>query len=83
MSRIGRRTFCQTALAAAPAILRARSRQPNVLIILPDEWRAQSTGYGGDKNVRAPVLDRLAAESVSFETAISGTPSAVLTAPAS
>jgi len=74
MSRIDRRTFCRTAIAAAPAILRARSRQPNVLIILPDEWRAQSTGYAGDKNVRAPVLDRLAAESVSFDTTISGTP---------
>jgi arylsulfatase A-like enzyme len=45
-----------------------------VLFILPDEWRAQSTGYNGDPNVRAPVLDRLAAESVSFDTAISGTP---------
>jgi arylsulfatase A-like enzyme len=73
MPHIGRRTFCST-LAAAPAILRARPRQPNVLFILPDEWRAQSTGYNGDPNVRAPVLDRLAAESVSFDTAISGTP---------
>ena len=74
MSRIGRRTFLHTALGAAPAILGAATRPPNVLFILPDEWRAQSTGYNGDKNVRTPVLDRLAAESVNFETTVSGTP---------
>src|SRR4051794_2640533 len=74
MSRIGRRPFLQGALTAAPAILGAATRRPNVVIILPDEWRAQSTGYGGDRNVRAPVLDRLAAESVSFEITVSGTP---------
>jgi arylsulfatase A-like enzyme len=72
MSRITRRSLCAT--LAAPAILRAKPRQPNVLFILPDEWRAQSTGYNGDPNVRAPVLDRFAAVSVSFDTAISGTP---------
>src|SRR6476659_1782202 len=74
MSPIGRRSFCLSSLAGVPAILRGASRPPNVLFILPDEWRAQSTGYNGDANVRAPVLDRLAAESVSFDTAISGTP---------
>jgi arylsulfatase A-like enzyme len=74
MSRIGRRTFLHTALGAAPAILGAATRPPNVLYIFPDEWRAQSTGYNGDKNVRAPVLDRFAAESVNFETTVSGTP---------
>jgi arylsulfatase A-like enzyme len=74
MTAIPRRTVLRTALAAAPAILRARAAKANVLFILADEWRAQSTGYNGDKNVRAPVLDRLAGESVSFDTAISGTP---------
>src|SRR5262245_24236970 len=74
MSQIGRRSFLRTAMAGAPAILHARPRQPNILFILPDEWRCQSAGYNGDPNVRAPVLDRLAAESVSFDTAISGTP---------
>jgi arylsulfatase A-like enzyme len=59
---------------AAPALLGQATRRPNVLFIIADEWRAQSTGYNGDTNVRAPVLDRLAAQSVSFDTAISGTP---------
>ena len=60
--------------AAAPAILGQRARRPNVLFILADEWRAQATGYNGDANVRAPVLDRLEAQCVNFETAVSGTP---------
>jgi arylsulfatase A-like enzyme len=62
------------ATAAAPALLAQRPRRPNVLFLLADEWRAQSTGYNGDTNARTPVLDRLAAQSVSFDTAVSGTP---------
>lgn len=72
--RTDRRTFLKaavTSLAGAPALLAAPSSQPNVLFILADEWRAQSTGYNGDPNVRAPVLDRLAAESANFENMIS------------
>src|SRR5437016_12916743 len=70
-----RRAFLQTAagaLAGAPAILGQRPRRPNVLFILADEWRAQATGYNGDPNVRAPVLDRFASQSVDFQTAVSG-----------
>jgi arylsulfatase A-like enzyme len=55
-------------------MLGQRVRRPNVVFVLADEWRAQSTGYGGDRNVRTPVLDRLAGESVSFENAVSGCP---------
>ena len=68
-----RRTFLQLA-GGAPALLGQTPRRPNLVVIVADEWRAQSTGYGGDRNVRTPVLDRLAAESVSFETAVSGCP---------
>ena len=73
---MNRRTLLKAAaapFAAAPAIFGQR-RRPNVLFILPDEWRAQATGYNGDTNVRAPVLDRLERESVNFENAISGNP---------
>lgn len=58
----------------APALLGQAVRRPNVVFVLADEWRAQSTGYGGDRNVRTPVLDRLEAESVDFENAVSGCP---------
>jgi arylsulfatase A-like enzyme len=72
-----RRQFIQTvagSAAAAPAILGQGTRRPNVLFILADEWRAQATGYNGDTNVRAAVLDRLAGQSVSFDTAVSSCP---------
>lgn len=51
-----------------------RTRRPNVVFILADEWRAQATGYNGDPNVSAPALDGLARASVSFANAVSGCP---------
>ncbi len=70
---VDRRSFLKTAVAA-PALLAAQARQPNVLYIMGDEWRAQATGYGGDPNVRTPALDRLAGQSVNFVNAVSGHP---------
>jgi arylsulfatase A-like enzyme len=61
-------------IAAAPALLGQRLHRPNVLFILADEWRAQATGYNGDRNVSTPVLDRLAGQSVNYVNAISGCP---------
>lgn len=60
--------------AAAPVVLGAAARRPNVLFLLADEWRAQATSWGGDGNVRTPALDGLARESVSFENAVSSLP---------
>ena len=48
--------------------------KPNVIIILADQWRAQSTGYGGNTDVMTPNLDRLAAQSVVFNTAVAVMP---------
>ena len=50
--------------------------KPNIIYILTDQWRAQSTGYNGDPNLvgKTPNIDRLAAESVNFKNAISVTP---------
>ena len=48
--------------------------QPNVLVLLTDQWRAQATGYAGDPNVDTPHLDSLAAISVNFKNAVSGMP---------
>jgi arylsulfatase A-like enzyme len=70
-----RRAFLKTGASAAAAQLPAKVHsRPNVLFILADEWRAQATGYNGDANVKTPVLDRLAGESISFDTAVGGTP---------
>ncbi len=74
--RPNRRQFLGAAasLAAAPALVGQAVKRPNVLLIIADEWRAQATRYNGDTNVRTPVLDRLAAQSASFDLAISGCP---------
>jgi arylsulfatase A-like enzyme len=65
---IDRRAFLQT----APAMLGLATRRPNVLLIIADEWRGQATGFNSDPNVRAPVLDRLVAQSALFDNAVSG-----------
>lgn len=52
----------------------AGAKQPNILLILADQWRAQATGYAGDPNVKTPHLDRLERESVNFTQAVSGMP---------
>lgn len=51
-----------------------QGRRPNIVFVLADQWRASATGYGGDPNVKTPNLDRLAAESVNFRTAVSVCP---------
>jgi len=61
-------------IASAPLVQGAAQKKPNVLVIVCDEWRAQATSYNGDPNVRTPVLDRFAGESVNFENAVSGCP---------
>lgn len=75
-SSMNRRHFVKAATASATVapLWAARSKQPNLLFILCDEWRAQSTGYNGDSNVVTPVLNRLARESASFDNAVSGCP---------
>ena len=48
--------------------------QPNVIFVFGDQWRAQAVGYAGNAQVRTPVIDALAAESVNFTNAVAGCP---------
>ncbi|CAG4994126.1 Ulvan-active sulfatase [Dyadobacter sp. CECT 9275] len=57
-----------------PAQLSVKNPRPNVIIILADQWNAQSLGYAGNKDVKTPNLDKLARRSVVFSTAVSVTP---------
>ena len=50
------------------------ARKPNIIYIIADQWRAQATGYSGDKNVITPNLDRLAGKSMNLKNAVSGMP---------
>lgn len=78
-----RRQFLQTAAigTATAALLQRFSRAenvdkegPNLVFIFADQWRAQATGYAGNKDVKTPNLDRLAKESINFSNAVSGCP---------
>lgn len=61
-----------------PALLFANPnpnpKKPNIVFILVDQWRAQATGYSGDKNVISPNVDRLSYSSINIVNAISGMP---------
>ena len=49
-------------------------KQPNVVVVFADQMRARATGYAGDPNVKTPVMDGLASESVNFSNAVGGCP---------
>lgn len=52
----------------------ASSAPPNVILCICDQLRAFEVGCYGNEVVRTPHLDRLAAEGVRFETAVSNNP---------
>jgi arylsulfatase A-like enzyme len=52
----------------------AQRKQPNVVFVFGDQWRAQATGYAGDPNAKTPHLDKLATESLNLTYAVSGCP---------
>jgi len=88
--RIGRREFLRTATSGAASLFcgsalsdraraqnadaRSTSQQPNLVFIFADQWRAQSTGYAGNPDVKTPQLDKLASQSINFTNAVSGCP---------
>jgi len=52
----------------------ARKARPNLVFVFADQWRAQAMGYAGNKDVKTPNLDKLAAESINFSNAVSCCP---------
>ena len=51
-------------------------KEPNIIYVLADQWRASATGYNGDPNLigKTPNLDRMASHAVNFKNAVSVTP---------
>lgn len=62
------------ACVGAQSLLAESPPRPNILFVFADQWRACSTGYAGDPNVKTPNLDRLESTSVNFTHAVSGCP---------
>lgn len=60
--------------AAQRSAAKKSGRKPNLVFIFADQWRAQAAGYAGNKDVKTPHLDKLAAESVNLKHAVSGCP---------
>ena len=54
-------TLASVALPAAQA-----GKQPNVLVVLTDDQRADAIGLGGSKHLKTPNIDRLGKEGVYF-----------------
>jgi arylsulfatase A-like enzyme len=48
--------------------------RPNILLILPDQMRGSAMGCAGNREVRTPHIDRLAAEGMRFERAYANVP---------
>lgn len=68
-----RRTFLGTAIGATAASAQ-RVKQPNILYVFADQLRAHSMGCYGNREVKTPNLDRLAAEGILFEYTFANTP---------
>ncbi|MBI1786037.1 MAG: sulfatase [Acidobacteria bacterium] len=67
---MNRRTFLLSAAGAAAS----GPRRPNVLFLLPDQFRAQALGCMGNPDVRTPNLDRLASEGLLLRNTLANTP---------
>lgn len=50
------------------------NEKTNVLIIMTDQWRAHTFGYAGNKDVKTPNIDNLAAQSINFKNAVTTAP---------
>ncbi|MCJ8331953.1 MAG: sulfatase [Lentisphaeria bacterium] len=49
-------------------------KKPNVIYVFADQWRAQDINCAGNKQIISPNIDKLAAESIYFEHAVSSMP---------
>jgi arylsulfatase A-like enzyme len=62
----------------ATPLLRGSGRRPgdkpNLLFILPDEWRADTLAVYGNNRYRVPTLNRLASQSIVFDRAYTAQP---------
>lgn len=48
--------------------------RPNVLFVFADQWRQEAAGFAGNPQVKTPVIDAFARQSVQFCNATSGFP---------
>ena len=56
------------------AAIAAETARPNILIIFPDQMRASAMACDGNRDVKTPNIDRLAAEGVRFHRTYANVP---------
>lgn len=61
--------------AGTPAGQRTPTTQPNILVLIADDWAYPHAGAYGDKVVKTPTFDRIAREGVLFRNAFAAAPS--------
>ncbi|WP_294233189.1 sulfatase [Prosthecobacter sp.] len=52
-----------------------QAKQPNILLLIGDNWSYEHAGANGDKAVRTPVFDRMCREGMRFTNAFCPVPS--------
>lgn len=67
--------FAVAALAPQEVRVEPPARRPNILFAIADDWGWPHAGSYGDRVVKTPTFDRLAAEGVRFEAAFVSSPS--------
>jgi len=76
--RVSRREMLRTGACAAPGFLRshgaATQKQPNILLLMTDQHRADCIGAAGNRVIKTPHLDHIAKEGALFRNAYSTTP---------
>jgi arylsulfatase len=77
MERLTRRNFLNIAGGGVAALAPSRaadSRKPNIIFFLADDLGYADVGCYGQKKIRTPNIDRLAAEGMKFTQHYSGSP---------
>ena len=66
--------FSSKSVAQETSITNKGTKRPNIIFILTDDQRWNTTGYSGNKLAHTPEMDKLAHSGVVFNNAIATTP---------
>ncbi|WP_020607604.1 sulfatase family protein [Spirosoma spitsbergense] len=61
-------------LSSQAPVKKPNAAQPNIVIVMADQWRAQDLGYMGNRQVITPNLNKLATESVNARLCMAEVP---------
>jgi arylsulfatase A-like enzyme len=67
-------SLCMTMACSSLQETPSKETRPNIIIIIADQLRYQSVGFGGDKKAHTPHIDKLADEGMVFSNCVANTP---------